>query len=415
MSKNCSNCSKCCVSPFNGDVRPRSGVLTTNKVVAKHCIVAPYICGPNGTVNVAGVELGGDTIDLNSGLVIGDKSTFTTGLITQTNDNGISGTWDVINLNDSASSTNLLAGSIDDNCLYIGGDEEFVGFNYQIDNEVVGLSSASSWQYWNGTAWAPMQIMASQSVLPYNQYANTPFERVSADVENVRIAIVDDWTQLELNGSTKYWLRLRLTDDTTGVPSVSSFNLLASHQVVAPNGFTEYFGEAELERELVFHRNLLESVNASSPSDKDIDLTGTFSIDAKDNSFNDGVDDNMGGVFRIPKSTSTESGMTVCIAWYPNENLAGDVEVGIEYTSVKEGDILDGTLLSKTVKLVQTVVLGDQKKLSLFQFKLPIEDVKPYEMIAVRFFRDARAGNVADTYADDIVVADISAVVKYWK
>lgn len=409
----CCPCSKACPPPFDINARPKNGVLTTNKVIAKQCVNTPYICGPQGLVNVAGVVFGGDEIKLNAGLVIGEKSCFTNGLVLQTNDNIIAGTWNVLDL--ITSPLELLSGSTTNNCLYIGADEEFVGFCYDPNNNVAGLSGVSSWEYWNGATWEPRLLMASQTVAPHNQYANTPFERVSADPENIRINTVPDWAKLELNGSEKYWLRLCLTADAVGVPEVNNFKLLASHQSVSPQGFTQYFGEAELTRELVFHRNLLESVNAESPSDIDIDLTGTFSIDARDNSFNNTRDDNMGGVFRIPKSTATENKMTVCIAYYPNNAVDGNVEVGIEYLALKQGDIVNGGLMSKTVKIVQPVLAVDVKKLTLFEFELPIDTVKPYEMIAIRFFRDATADNPTDTYAGDIVVTDISAVVKYWK
>jgi len=411
----CCPCSNTCPPPLNA--RPANGVFTTNTVKAKYCVNTPYICGPAGKVTVAGVVLGGDSVKLNAGLIVGDKSVYTQGLITQTNDNLLAGTWDILNLNlQPPVSTPILAGSTTNNCLYIGSDDEFVGFVYNSDNNVPSFVADSSWEYWNGTIWTPRLLMVTQTVSPYNQYANTPFERVSSNPENVRINPVADWATLALNGNTKYWLRLCMTNNAVGVPNVDSFELLANHQTIGGNGMTQYFGEAELTRELVFHRNLLEGVNGLSPSDRDIDLTGTFSIDAKDNSFNDTVFDNMGGVFRVPKSTATENKMTICIAWYPDDAVNGDVEVGIEYLALKQGDILDGfSLLSTTVKMIHPVVSADLKKLDLLEFELPIDTMKPYEMLAIRFFRDARAGNLADTYAGDIVVTDISAVVKYWK
>ena len=97
----CCPCSKACPPPFDINARPKNGVLTTNKVIAKQCVNTPYICSSQGLVNVAGVVFGGDEIKLNAGLVIGEKSCFTNGLVLQTNDNIIAGTWNVLDLTTS--------------------------------------------------------------------------------------------------------------------------------------------------------------------------------------------------------------------------------------------------------------------------------------------------------------------------
>lgn len=413
------SCSGCCdckapqCKLITQNQRPSNGVWNVNKLFAKQVVCTPNVCSKNGIVNVAGIKLGDSIIDLNAGLNVGDRSCYTTGLVLQVNTNQTGGTWTELSL---TSDTQIFAGNNTNNCLFIGSDDIPTGFRYTPKLAEAGLSEDSTWEYWDGASWVKIMIMVSQSVKPHDTYANTPFERVSADPENVRFQDVStSWVKNTLNGIDKYWVKVCLTAPITTIPVISDLCLLASHTHIGNDGYTEYFGTAMPHKELIFHRKLLETVNGQLPSGGDIKISmdNTWSINGVRNRFRDGQIDSLSGVFRISFGTATSSLLMLTMSWFPTTAAAGDGLLEFQYTSIKLGDNLQNGGSSVITTIAQPVpmpeVIGELTKTTLM---LPIDTLNTFEMLAIRITR--LGTDVLDTYTGDVVLVDLAATVEAW-
>ncbi len=414
----CCDCKtpSCALIPNNQ--RPSNGVWKVNKLFAKQSICTPCICGPDGTINVCGVIIGNGNGNGNGPVTkfpcatFGERNCYTTGLVAQTNTNLEIGVFAPIDL--TADQYDVLAGNTTNNCLYIGSDDVHVGFKYIPKLAEMGLSEDSVWEYWNGSTWVNLCLMAAQSVSPHTQFANTPFERISSDIENVRIQDISaSWMKNTLNSINKFWLRMCLTDGITNIPNISKLQLLASHTKICEGGFLEHFGASQTEQELVFHRKLLEEVTLP-PVVEDLDITATFVIKNALTEFMQMQDRNLGSVFRIPRCVSTSEKLKLAFTWYVKDNTAGDVEWFIEFVPIKTGDLIDGTLPSTTLSKIVSVN-NQQEALIMTEFEIPISTLMPFNLLGVKIERQASGGNPNDTYADSAVLVDFASYAKCWK
>jgi len=418
MSYKCICCpTKVCCKSLIPSQRPANGVFKSDKIIAKSCISTPLICGgPSGKINVNGIIIGGPQIDFNASITAGNNPCITPNAVLLTNTNLTVGGWETVDLN--ASQYNILPGNTVNNCLFIGSDvNTMAGFSYVPKLAEVGLFEDSSWEYWNGASWMSFALMVAESVEPHTQYANTPFERVVSNAENVRFETMINMNlvKLELNGLNKFWIRMCLTTNIASIPAVCSFKLISSHTLIGPDGFTELFGKAMPTRELIFHRKLLETVNGIVPTSEDMRLKPSFFIDGISNEFVATQIDALAGIFRIPFGTATNCKIMLCIGWYPITTNVGDVDWNIEFIPIKQGTILNNLLppglSSSTLQNIGSTT-GINGELMFTTFEVPILTLVPLELIAIKIFRNGPSAQ--DTYTSSAVIADVSANVKVW-
>jgi len=85
--------------------------------------------------------------------------------------------------------------SVDD-ALYIGHDEKFDAVLFDISTP--GEYDATLvWEYWNGSDWVTLNVTDNTSGFTVSGLNFVSFEQP------------DDWTQCDVNGKTKYWIRVR--------------------------------------------------------------------------------------------------------------------------------------------------------------------------------------------------------------
>jgi len=366
------------------------------------------------TVNINETIFGQNPQIFNKTLIIGDPNDRSlcveSSFIVQTNASGI---WDVVDI--TSQSIPILSSTAIDSCVYFGNDAPFAGFVYTAILPFANLSTITIWQYWNGSTWVKLCIMDSQS-------ANTPFEHLTNAPEYLRFEDVSqDWYIKELNNHNKFWIRMCVISSLPFIPVIKDINSFNSHKkILSATGISEFYGTATLERELIFHRKLLDKVNNESPALRDLLLTSTFAIDSNLNSFVHTDEESIGGIFRIPPNTDTSAKLVICLAWYPYTavpNLrVGYIQWNIEYVYMKQNSLINSSLPSS---ILSTKVLVDKPNnnqyLYLTEMKIPIEEILPNEMIGIRIFRDEPSFGNPDLYASNINLVDVTGIVRIVK
>lgn len=390
-------------------------VLNLNKLTVRECLNTSYINNCSKSVNIAGVNIGEDPQILKTKVIIGDRQDLCSEdpYIALTNTNGEIGEWAILDLNDS-----ILAGTAVDNCLYLGSNNRFAGMTYTSILGVSGLSDLTRWEYWNGSSWDKICIMVNNS---FTQYANTPFERSMSSRENLRFEDVSQkWYKKELNGIYKFWIRMCVISPLPSIPTIKDVSFFTSFKSISNQGVNQYFGTATLQRELIFHRKLLDQVNNKPPTLRDLLLTSTFFIDSSLNSFVHTDEESVGGIFRIPPKIDTSAKMIINLSWYPFTTVpnirVGYIQWNIEYAPLKAGSIINGNVPSTTVsKRVLVDKPNNDNYLYLTQFEICIEKLLPNEMIAIRLFRDEPNSGIIDLFESNINLVDIVGVVRIFK
>lgn len=373
--------------------------ISLNKLTVKDCITTPCI---GNNPNICGTTFGENPLKITDNLIQGQNNTQ---LSLLTNNNLDIGIWDTPTLP-------LTLPSLINNCLYIGNNTPFNGFNYEISGI---LNGDLLWEYWNGSSWQKICIMASDKT---QKFANTPFERLGDEtlrLEDVR----QNWYIKELNGINKFWIRICNVNSLSIPPIINSIDLFTSFKETI-NGVNIYYGLAELKRELVFHRKLLDGVNSQSPDLRDLLLTPTFSIDSNLNSFVHVDEESIGGTFRLPRNVDTSSKLIVCLAWYPFTTVSnirvGYIQWNIETVPLKANDTIDGSLASTIVsKRVLVDKPNNANYLYLTEIEIDIETLLPNELLGIRIFRDEPNSGIIDLFESNINLVDVSGVVKIIK
>ena len=147
-----------------------------------------------------------------------------------------------------------------DSCLYIGGPRKFPGI--KLLSGATGSSTALdrtevALEYYNANtaSWIEVTRMATKSSRPYNSTATEILSDTSYS-EQVRFGMRDTvldrnndagnlstrWDEIDVGGTTQFWVRLRLVSGITGIPTIEQIKLHVDRFEINDDGFTERFG-----------------------------------------------------------------------------------------------------------------------------------------------------------------------------
>lgn len=315
----------------------------------------------------------------------------------------------------SGSTFSVFQGTTAGNTLYVGGDAKFFGIE---TNTTIGLvigAGALIYEYWNGSAWAAVNVMAAQKDLNHLQYADNIFQRVQTETLRFDSVISPLWATKLINGSTKYWFRIRISTGITTGPTFEQVKLILDSVLIESDGSLEYFGASRPRQALVFQRNLLNDIVGAAPANETIEVTAGIRIAAADNQFNNGATDSRGGIILLPAGICTSCPVTITMGWAVIGTNTGDVEWELEYAPVKIGDVLQNTITGTFLSNIVTVGAASDDVLQQTTFSIPINTLVNDEYLAIRIFREGGAGNVDDTLAADVYLVDIAATGNFWK
>lgn len=105
-----------------------------------------------------------------------------------------------------------------------------------------GVGGAFVFEIWNGAAWVGVNVHAT-SVLEFYSYANQVFRRANSD-EHLRLGISRSttWVAKSINGTTAYWMRVRISSIVTTLPAFERFELSPSRSEFNADGKESFFG-----------------------------------------------------------------------------------------------------------------------------------------------------------------------------
>lgn len=322
-----------------------------------------------------------------------------------TNTNLEAGTWNNITTQlktEDGSSANLFAGVGVGNCFYVGSEYEFPGLKTLTTTARSGGTLVC--EYWNGSAWVGISQLSTDADAPYNQYAQNVFARVNGEQIRFDTTDITGWATKSLNGITKYWIRFRVTVAMTTSPAADRVKVHTNRTEINKDGVVEYFGAAEPQRQIIWHRRLMEEMEGFAQPDWDVDIatTPTLSIKGLSNRWQDGNKDGSVEIVHAPPGLDTSRPLIFEVGWYKNAVGAGDVELQVDVVTINEGDVINGTL-PYTQQLSQIVAVGGLSALELVitRFEIDVPDLAQDGSLAIALYRDASGGNLDDTYGSD--------------
>jgi hypothetical protein len=342
--------------------------------------------------------------------VFGEGDSHTIGMAALRNTNSEAGTWSDVTAavaSASGSTTDVFPGVTVGNAFFIGGDAPFPGLKGVFTGAIVLGTGAIDISYWNGASWVSVPLMASDADSPYTQYANTFSERVNT--EQMRFGFDTSlWSTKNLNGITKYWLKIEVTTAITTSPVVEQMKIHTNRYEINKDGVFEWFGKARPVFTLPFFRTMLENDANAKAKNADVQWSTNITLDSLNNDYQDGNLMGAGGTIIIPEGLDTSFELSLRVGFYQGAAGTGDVELELTYTDARTivGDLIDGTASDATLSQI-VAASGTQYELQEVMFKIPVSDFVPGDRLTILLSRDAQGGNLDDTFAGNIVVTDI--------
>jgi hypothetical protein len=332
------------------------------------------------------------------------------GMVALQNDNLTVGTWtDVTESLASATGSEIAAFPANqvDACLFIGGDAAFPGLQLATTLAKSGTLAA---EYWNGAAWVAIpRWMTTLAAAPRASTALALLDAVGR--HNMRFSAMPGWATSTLDGSLKYWVRLRITGaPLTTVPRLEQVLLHSNHTRIGPDGVLEHFGDARPLWAPELDLNLWQTGAGSAPTSATVSYSANVSRGGL-RTFTNAVQRSTGYDLPVQRGADTSEPLVVTVEAYSSNADVGTVEMRLSYVRVPPGSLLTGALAGEqTVAVVQAApgVAGQTMTLA-FALPLPtwIAGSDRLAMTLTRLSTDAHTG--------DITVSKITAAGRRWR
>lgn len=309
--------------------------------------------------------------------------------------------------------TDLFAGTGVGQCLYVGGDDDFAGVTILVALALVLGGGSVTREYWNGASWVTLPGMSAQAVYPYAQYAGSTCERVGSEFLNY--GDMTAWARKVLNGSNKYWIRLRVTGIITTIPKLSTIRLLQHSAEITQDGTILRHGRSRVTRDMGVSWSVMDALVGSAPGAMNIPWSANIILTKTKNRFVNGNIDGSGASIRIPEGLDTSLPVAVDVVWYP-EVIPGasQIELEMRYVRGLSGGKINGTLPEAHTATITPCPAAASDR-TVTQLILDLSNYLPGNDLAFSLYRDATAGNPDDTYADNLVIASIKMTGWLWR
>jgi len=324
----------------------------------------------------------------------------------------------------SGSTAAAFAGVAAGNCVYIGGNElggdgkPFPGLKINTTVAIALGAGAVVWEYWNGAAWTSFTLMACDSTGDYDSHSTDVFGRVANEQVRFDCLNMTGWAQKALNGTTRYWVRCRITTGITTSPTLEQIKLHANRTEINADGRTEHMGTGIEQRNISWHQRMTDDLSGASPTNGALALTANITITPIDNEFNDNALDGFGGIFTIPQGLDTSRPVTLRWNWAANANATApndDVEFESRSGPVRIGDTINGTISDTLQTLVKVIGAADANVLKQDEFTFDVSSLVPGDLLAFSLYRDGQPANLDDTYNNDIRIVTVELLGWFWR
>jgi hypothetical protein len=335
----------------------------------------------------------------------------------------------------SGSGTFTFPGAAVNNAIYISVDRQdasdylkFYGLRAML--QTLRQGGALVFEYWNGAAWTAVDIMERQYSPPNDSYANGSYLNNLQVVTRFASGMFSAWAKNDppTTGNNRFWLRIRVSTLLTVVPVFTQFQLYPSCQKVAEDGFGQYFGVARPIRRLPFEWQSF-STSGNAPASQDVYLSDNLDVGRTFNRFADGAIDRVAMAVYLPTDIDTSCPVRLVLSFAPNGAVNGNVEWRFRWASSKSGDAIYASAAAapptapdeQTVTLVVPILAAQVFTQVDCAIDIPIPRLtsKLPGSVAGRLLwlsieRNATAGNPADTYANDIIMAQLGLYYTAW-
>lgn len=344
--------------------------------------------------------------------IFGEGDSTTRGMVVQYNDNGTAGAWtDITSLVKSADGSSgtlfdaaaLVSGT--GHAVYFGGDAPFYNIKTETSAILDADVSAFSWEYFDGDGWTQIKAMATQSVAPYAQFANAVFGRTGS--EHIRFGpIPENWVTLELNGSTKYWIRMIFEGTPLALPAADKIKLGPNRSEINADGFIERFGRGEREYTFPVNNRIFTDADGKNVSNEDIFISTNVDLNEIDNEFQNNADAGRAAKIFIPFGLDTSRPVFFDLYFAVNGGNTGNCDLEFFYTApFRVGDVLNGTIAEIAIPRSIEIAVPSNDVLQLTTFEMDLSGALPGDLVGISLIRNA--ATTPDTLPNGVYIIDI--------
>ena len=376
---------------------------------------------------VGDVRIG--TVEQPSSLAVGEGRYNAESFLVFINTNLEVGTWTDVSAQARSlidDGFNMFAGTAVGNCLYVGADSVPRGIGISI--EVAGIVNSGDivTELWNGISWVEFSTMTTERYSPY-YFVTDPYINTIGKYQ-VRFGVhgATSISKKILNGSEKYWMRFRIINAITLVPSIEYIKMHTNAAEINSDGFMEYFGDSRPVDRLSWEIALTEPANAS-PADQDIYLSSNLGVGRIQNKFKNSSVDRIGLNEFLPMDMDTSFPIKIQMTIVGNNATAGTVEFIARWNLSNEGDTIyltagsaPGTSTNEQSTSTTVNVSADQTSYTT-EMTVNLSGANPNpstgrpDLVWLTIERDATIGNMNDNYAGDISIVQVGVFYVKWR
>jgi hypothetical protein len=310
----------------------------------------------------------------------------------------------------ASGSTLTFDNNLANSAIYIANDLEttggdhlvFHGVKVIIDTACVCNYGDVVTEYWNGSAWTVFNSSTQLADAPHWKYRKEYFNRTGNYHIKFNPAILDDWTENDpmSTGTTRHWMRFRLTNTVTTAPIFQQFKISTNRSEINPDGSKEGHG---------YGRNIKKlNLDASGPIEgnmqsQSIYVDNNVGVAFSNNRFT-AVADIYGLSFELPEDCDTS--IPIIIAWKGKFSSAGSPQFTVRRNIVAPGDPYTNTepvASGKTQTVLSTIRAVTADVREDFSVEIDVSDAIPSrsggfgDEIWVTIQNTTRAGNFDHT------------------
>jgi len=297
-------------------------------------------------------------------------------------------------------------------CYFINTYRTFPGIKMSGIGTAWDLAGGSVvWEYWNGSAWTAVSVLACDADDPYEQFAQDIFGR-TGDTQ-LRLGDTTGWATNDPGaGTTGYCLRCRIaTGPITTAAVIERTKLGTNRAEINRDGTLEFFGLAEVER--TFYRanpgtmsapsggaNAPGTINVAVSANIDYQLPGGYAA---------ANDERLGDIFAVPYELNTAKPLTCTLGWKPSSTNTGTVDWEIYVVGLRSGDVLGAlTEVSDAVSPTAPGVADEYVETTL---SVTLPDVVPGDSYALAVWRRGSA----DTFTGVAELVSVRIDGTFWR
>jgi hypothetical protein len=268
--------------------------------------------------------------------------------------------------------------------------------------------------------WRVVNFMSADDTFIYTQSGynilacSSCVEQINFDPSPI-IAFPWGKRTLNINGTDYdgYWSRFRVVSDITLDAVIEQVKLGSNHTKIAADGQILKKGRQRIAT--YYPIPVVKSViSGSAPSNTDIQWADEITETGTSNTFRDSQADGFMLTGVIPEGFDTSIPFQLKV-WYYADAFGGDIELLVDYTQIRLGDPVNGSIPSATLSKIVTINEGDEDKWIEIVFLLNVNKLLAGNRFIVKLHRDGQIGNTNDTLSGSAILAMPAVFGARWK